>query len=84
MVAIVPLQPGKETPPVRSSWTLAFCLLLLPLGGCGPEVPKEDLGTVVDRVPEIPEVPEVPDSQQPAAPADSAGESEPDESPDDG
>lgn len=47
---------------------LIVCLLLLV--GCGPAVSKEDLGTVLDDVPEIPaaEKPyEMPELNRPAA-----------------
>ena len=56
--------------PVRSLVSLTFCLLLV--AGCGPAIPREDLGTVVDEVPEVPgteEPYEMPALEGPAAEA---------------
>jgi len=59
---------------------LLFCLMvcLLLASGCGPTVSREDLGTILDEIPEVPgaEKPfKLPELNQPAGKeADSAGQ----------
>ena len=58
---------------MRLFWALMFCLPLL--CGCGPAVPRDDLGTVVNEVPEVPGAEEPNETSGPASPT---AESEPD------
>jgi hypothetical protein len=46
---------------LSASLVLVLLLAMPPVAGCGPAVPPEDLGTVLE------EVPEIPDSNEPAA-----------------
>jgi hypothetical protein len=50
---------------LSTSLVLALLLVMPPVAGCGPAVPPEDLGTVLE------EVPEFPDSGVPAEAAES-------------
>ncbi len=55
--------------------SLTFCLLLM--AGCGPAVPREDLGTVLDEVPKIPGVgqpDELPELDPPTIPEPGSAE----------
>lgn len=46
-------QAGTEMTIFRG-WNVCTCIVCLALGGCGAEVPDEDLGRVVYELPEIP------------------------------
>jgi len=65
---------------VRPFLGLTLCLLLGPvlLIGCGPAVPPEELGTVLEGLPDVPGAEEpyqMPELGPPAAPdADASGE----------
>lgn len=60
--------------------TLWLVPMLLPLAGCGPEIPADDLGTVRFEVPAVPgaekpyEMPEL--GPKPAADAEAPGETD--------
>jgi hypothetical protein len=47
----------------------------IPAGGCGPPIPPEDLGTVLDQAPEFPAEESPADATQPAAPTPDRPES---------
>ena len=44
---------------------LGLLLGVLPAAGCGPAIPPEDLGTVLDEVPEIPGAEELHEISEP-------------------
>ena len=59
---------------------LGLLLGVLPVAGCGPAIPPEELGTVLEEVPEIPgadELYEIPDFGPPPTPGAETPEPDP-------